>query len=196
MENSATVPRGRQELRPPAKHKPQQHRTDDEAAHESRDDHRRGSATLDGDEGSRDSDERDEPQFEPFVRDVALVVGEAHLAELVVHPAHRREGRARALLSAVIAEQEPGTRVTLTVAVDNDPARSLYESVGFEAIGRQPEFFKIESTERDAAESQTDASDVAEGKTDANNAAEGKADASDSTDRTVDAVVYAYDVPE
>jgi len=126
----------------------------------------------------------------------ALVVGEAHLAELVVHPAHRREGRARALLSAVIAEQEPGTRVTLTVAVDNDPARSLYESVGFEAIGRQPEFFKIESTERDAAESQTDASDVAEGKTDANNAAEGKADASDSTDRTVDAVVYAYDVPE
>ncbi|WP_336024253.1 GNAT family N-acetyltransferase [Halobellus salinisoli] len=90
-----------------------------------------------------------------------LVIGDAHIAEVAIHPAYRREGRARALLRAVIADREPGARLTLTVAVDNDAARSLYESVGFEEIGRQSGFYEIEGGER-----------------------------------AVDAVVYAYDVPE
>ncbi|WP_081927432.1 GNAT family N-acetyltransferase [Halobellus rufus] len=97
----------------------------------------------------------------------ALVVGDAHLAELVVHPAYRREGRGRALLRALIADRAPGTRLTLTVAADNDAARSLYESVGFEAIGRQPDFFEIEADDQSAESA-----------------------------RSVDAVVYAYEVPE
>lgn len=67
--------------------------------------------------------------------------GDAHIAELVVHPDHRREGRARALLRAVIARREPAGRVTLTVAADNDPARSLYESVGFRRIDRRTGFY-------------------------------------------------------
>lgn len=73
-----------------------------------------------------------------------LVIGEgdAHLAELVVHPDHRRRGHGRALVEAVIDRQAPGTRVTLAVAADNDPARSLYESVGFEPIDRRPGFYE------------------------------------------------------
>ncbi|MFA1609518.1 GNAT family N-acetyltransferase [Halobellus rubicundus] len=68
--------------------------------------------------------------------------GDAHLAELVVHPDHRREGYGRALVGAAIDRQAPGTRLTLLVAVDNGPARSLYESVGFRPIAYQPRFYE------------------------------------------------------
>jgi len=68
--------------------------------------------------------------------------GDAHLAELVVHPAHRREGHGRALVEAAVGGQAPGSRLTLLVAVDNDPARSLYESVGFRPIAYQPRFYE------------------------------------------------------
>jgi ribosomal-protein-alanine N-acetyltransferase len=73
-----------------------------------------------------------------------LVIGEGdtHLAELVVHPEHRRAGYGRALVDAVVDRQAPGTRVTLAVAADNDPARSLYESAGFHPIDRRPEFYE------------------------------------------------------
>jgi ribosomal-protein-alanine N-acetyltransferase len=84
---------------------------------------------------------------------VLLIGGDdVHLAELVVHPAHRREGRGRALLRAAIDRQESGTRVTLAVAADNDPARSLYESVGFRRIDYRAGFYDAESVEgsRDA----------------------------------------------
>lgn len=73
-----------------------------------------------------------------------LAIGDTdtHVAELVVHPDHRREGRGRALLRAVVARRASGDRVTLTVAADNDPARSLYESVGFREVDRRPEFYE------------------------------------------------------
>ncbi|MDQ2056015.1 N-acetyltransferase [Halobellus sp. H-GB7] len=72
---------------------------------------------------------------------------DAHIAELVVHPEHRREGHARALLEAAIGRSAPGTRVTLVVAADNDPARSLYESLGFREIEHRPEFYGAENGE-------------------------------------------------
>ena len=67
--------------------------------------------------------------------------GDTHLAELVVHPDHRREGYGRALVDAVVDRQAPGTRVTIAVAADNDAARSLYESAGFAPVDRRPEFY-------------------------------------------------------
>lgn len=67
---------------------------------------------------------------------------EGRVAELVVAPARRREGRASALLTAYLRERPPGTRVTLTVAPDNEAARSLYEAHGFEVAGRRREFFE------------------------------------------------------
>ena len=68
----------------------------------------------------------------------------AHVAELVVAPAHRREGRGRRLLTAALARlRETGAaRVELAVAPDNDAARRLYESVGFEESRREEGYYE------------------------------------------------------
>ena len=57
-----------------------------------------------------------------------------HLAELAVDPEHRREGRARGLLSAVI--DEAGGPVTLQAHPDNEGALALYDEFGFDVVGR------------------------------------------------------------
>ncbi|SHG81392.1 GNAT family N-acetyltransferase [Halobaculum gomorrense] len=56
-----------------------------------------------------------------------------HVAELVVHPDRRREGRATRLLRRLLAGADG--RVTLLVAADNDAARGLYASLGFRLAG-------------------------------------------------------------
>jgi ribosomal protein S18 acetylase RimI-like enzyme len=61
----------------------------------------------------------------------------AHIAQLVVDPAYRRRGLARALVDD--ASRRAGAagcwRVTLLVAEDNTPARDLYAGLGFETAG-------------------------------------------------------------
>ncbi len=59
---------------------------------------------------------------------------DTHLAELVVAPNVRREGRASALLSALLSRLPADERVTLAVAPDNEAAQSLYRSFGFEHV--------------------------------------------------------------
>jgi ribosomal-protein-alanine N-acetyltransferase len=66
---------------------------------------------------------------------------DTHLAELVVAPAYRREGRASALLSVLLARRPDGERVTLAVAADSEPARSLYREFGFERVGTSETLF-------------------------------------------------------
>ncbi len=63
----------------------------------------------------------------------------AYVAELVVAPGHRREGRATGLL-ATLSTAVDGW-VTLTVAPENDRARECYRSLEFEVLRRDPEFF-------------------------------------------------------
>ena len=62
-----------------------------------------------------------------------------HVAELVVAPAIRREGRARGLLGAAIADADGP--VTLQAHPDNDAALSLYESLDFEVVERRPDAY-------------------------------------------------------
>jgi ribosomal-protein-alanine N-acetyltransferase len=62
-----------------------------------------------------------------------------HVAELVVAPDHRREGRGRALLErAVTGGDGP---VTVAVEPDNEAARALYGSLGFEERERREGYF-------------------------------------------------------
>nr|WP_101294587.1 N-acetyltransferase [Halegenticoccus soli] len=65
----------------------------------------------------------------------------AHVAELVVAPGFRREGRASSLLSALFASLDPGTRVTLAVSADNGAALALYRGFGFRVVGRRQDAF-------------------------------------------------------
>lgn len=59
-----------------------------------------------------------------------------HVAELVVEPTRRREGRGRELLATLLARTDGP--VTLQVAPDNTAARSLYEGLGFRQVDRRP----------------------------------------------------------
>lgn len=63
----------------------------------------------------------------------------AHLAELVVAPGFRREGCATALLARLLAVADGP--VTVAVRPGNDPALSLYRSLGFERAGRREGYF-------------------------------------------------------
>jgi ribosomal-protein-alanine N-acetyltransferase len=64
-----------------------------------------------------------------------------HVAELVVDPNHRREGRAAALLDAVCDSLAEGDEITLAVAPDNEGARAFYRAYGFEEVERREEYF-------------------------------------------------------
>jgi len=67
-----------------------------------------------------------------------------YVSELVVAPAHRGRGHGRALLSRALAELRSRgvAAATLEVAADNDPARSLYESLGFAVAQRIPDRYE------------------------------------------------------
>lgn len=68
-----------------------------------------------------------------------LVAGarDSDIQTIAVRADHRREGIARALLDTLIAQAIAGGADTLflDVRVDNEGARTLYESLGFEKIG-------------------------------------------------------------
>ncbi len=67
----------------------------------------------------------------------------AHVAELVVAPSHRREGRGRRLLAAALARlrETEATSVELAVEPGNDAARRLYEEFGFEEKTRIESYY-------------------------------------------------------
>lgn len=66
-----------------------------------------------------------------------------YVAEIVVAPEHRREGRARRLLAGAFdrLRTEGCSQIRLAVHPENDAARALYESMGFEEVDRQDRFY-------------------------------------------------------
>jgi [ribosomal protein S18]-alanine N-acetyltransferase len=69
---------------------------------------------------------------------------EAEILTLAVDQNHRRQGLARALLSAAVAAlREAGSkRLFLEVDAANAPARGLYQALGAVAVGRRPRYYE------------------------------------------------------
>lgn len=71
------------------------------------------------------------------------VAGEAEILTIGVAPRCRRQGIARLLLEASLAEavRRGATEVFLEVAVENAAARALYRSAGFTESGRRRDYY-------------------------------------------------------
>lgn len=75
---------------------------------------------------------------------VWLVVDEAHIATLAVHPNYRRRGIATQLLKTALQESARlGMRsATLEVRAGNLVAQALYQRFGFEVVGRRRAYYQ------------------------------------------------------
>ncbi len=69
--------------------------------------------------------------------------GELDIHNVAVHPRFRRQGIARAMLADIIegAAKRGFRRMTLEVRKSNDPAQTLYRSLGFEICGLRKGYY-------------------------------------------------------
>ena len=72
-----------------------------------------------------------------------LVAEEMHIMNLAVHPRHRRQGIAKALLKEAMSRARTlGAEVSwLEVRPSNQEAQTLYESFGFKKVGLRPRYY-------------------------------------------------------
>jgi ribosomal-protein-alanine N-acetyltransferase len=72
-----------------------------------------------------------------------VLADEMHLLNLAVHPAHRRRGIARFLLTTALvrARSQGAAVVWLEVRPSNRAALALYHSFGFEEVGIRPGYY-------------------------------------------------------
>lgn len=68
---------------------------------------------------------------------------EVEILTLAVRPHQRRNGAGRALVQGALtyAAQHGAARCHLEVAADNDPAKSLYATLGFKVTGSRPGYY-------------------------------------------------------
>ena len=73
-----------------------------------------------------------------------IVAKQGEIANIAVDPAHQRSGLGGKLLDAAVvaADAAECEAVWLEVRVSNEPARRLYESRGFEPIGRRRGYYR------------------------------------------------------
>ncbi len=69
------------------------------------------------------------------------VADEGFIANVAVHPDHRRRGIARKLVAAAIEQGHSLSRLTLEVRASNAAAIALYESLRFVKDGVRPRFY-------------------------------------------------------
>ncbi|MGF1512606.1 MAG: ribosomal protein S18-alanine N-acetyltransferase [Elainellaceae cyanobacterium] len=68
---------------------------------------------------------------------------EAHITILAVHPQYRRQGLGQAILVEMLnwAQQRGQEWATLEVRVSNAPAMRLYDTFGFQPVGRRRRYY-------------------------------------------------------
>ena len=72
-----------------------------------------------------------------------IVLDEAHITNIAVHPDYRGKGFGRMILKTLIgvAKGIGMERMTLEVRVSNTPAINLYTKYGFFAVGKRPNYY-------------------------------------------------------
>ena len=72
------------------------------------------------------------------------VLGESDMMNVAVHPVFRRRGVGEALILELIAAlKEQGNHcLSLEVRASNEPARNLYEKLGFRQVGLRPNYYR------------------------------------------------------
>lgn len=91
--------------------------------------------------------ELDLPDGSPFVVGavvVWMILDEAHLATLAVHPDYRRRGVSQQMLVIVLLQaiERGAALATLEVRASNLAAQALYKRFKFEIVGRRPRYYQ------------------------------------------------------
>jgi len=73
-----------------------------------------------------------------------MVLDDAHITNVAVHPAYRDRGVGRGLMLELMrrAVLRGANRMTLEVRPSNRPARHLYKDLGFEERGLRPKYYQ------------------------------------------------------
>ena len=72
------------------------------------------------------------------------VIDEADMMNIAVDPDFRRQGVAEGLVERLVAHLASVKvhSLTLEVRVSNEPAKGLYEKLGFTLVGRRPNYYR------------------------------------------------------
>ena len=72
------------------------------------------------------------------------VMGWADMMNIAVHPEYRRQGVAQELVERLVAALMANevTCLTLEVRASNEPAKALYAKLGFQQVGRRPNYYR------------------------------------------------------
>jgi ribosomal-protein-alanine N-acetyltransferase len=75
--------------------------------------------------------------------DLWLILDDAHIATLAVHPDYRGMGIATRLIEGVLVEayEKGARRAMLEVRTSNSAAQKLYEKFGFKVVHRRPRYY-------------------------------------------------------
>ena len=72
------------------------------------------------------------------------VLGETDMMNIAVHPDYRRRGIGEALVETLVAAlvRNGSHSLMLEVRASNEPAKALYEKLGFVQVGRRPNYYR------------------------------------------------------
>jgi [ribosomal protein S18]-alanine N-acetyltransferase len=75
---------------------------------------------------------------------VWMILDEAHIATLAVHPDYRRQGISRQMLVVVLCQaiERGAALATLEVRANNLAAQALYKRFKFEIVGQRPHYYQ------------------------------------------------------
>jgi [ribosomal protein S18]-alanine N-acetyltransferase len=75
---------------------------------------------------------------------VWMILDEAHIATLAVHPDYRRRGISRQLLVTILRQaiEHGAALATLEVRANNLAAQALYKQFKFDIVGRRPRYYQ------------------------------------------------------